>query len=314
MAKLLCIGEILVEMVAASVDQSLVEPGTWIGPFPSGAPAILADQAALCGAEVALVGAVGPDDFGRACLTRLASSGVDVEHVRIDEHRATGVAFVRYRGDGSRTFVFHVAEAAAGRFRPDDAEAVLRGIDCVHLMGSSAFSAAAVQAIREVFAAARARGIPVSFDPNIRPELLTHESYLQALSEVLGGAQIVLASEGELQGLLAGATDEECARRLLADGAQVVVVKRGARGASLFEPGGEEVTAPGLCVGEVDPTGAGDCFGGTFLALYLRGMGAAEALGYANVAGAMAVTERGPMSGNRSFGDLQAAARLLGST
>ncbi len=314
MPRLLCIGEILVEMVAETVDQSLVEPGTWIGPFPSGAPAILADQAALCGAAVTLVGAVGADDFGRMCLTRLASSGVSLEHVRIDEHAATGVAFVSYRSDGSRTFLFHVAEAASGRFGPDDPEAVLRGVDCVHLMGSSAFSAGAVRALREVFAAARAGGVPVSFDPNLRPEMLTDEDYLLALREILGGAQLVLASEGELQVLLGGATDEECARRLLADAAQVVVVKRGARGASLFEPGRAEVAVPGLTVHEVDPTGAGDCFGGTFLALYLRGMGATEALGYANVAGAIAVTERGPMSGNRSFGDLQAAARLLAST
>ena len=37
-ARLLCIGEILVEMVAERIDQSRLEPGHWIGPFPSGAP------------------------------------------------------------------------------------------------------------------------------------------------------------------------------------------------------------------------------------------------------------------------------------
>lgn len=311
MAKLLCIGEILVEMVAEQVDQSSLEPGNWIGPFPSGAPAILADQAALCGAEVSLVGTVGADAFGEACLARLRASGVRLDHIMVDEHGTTGAAFVSYRSTGSRSFIFHLAEAASGRFRLTDLEAGLRDLDCVHLMGSSAFSTAAVEAIGEVFDAARARGIRVSFDPNIRSEMLTRDEYIQALRRILQGAQLVLASEGELQVLLGNATEAECAAQLLAQSAEVVVVKRGARGASLFQPGRGEFSVPGLSVDEIDPTGAGDCFGGTFLSLYLKGMGAAQALRYANIAGAMAVTRRGPMSGNRSFEDLRAAERLL---
>ena len=307
MAKLLCIGEIVVEMVAEQVDQSRLQPGRWIGPFPSGAPAILADQAALCGTEVWLVGTVGADEFGESCLGRLRASGVRLDHVRVDEHGTTGVAFVSYSTGGSRSFIFHLAEAASGRFRLNDLEAGLSGVDCVHLMGSSAFSTGAVQAITEVFDGASARGIRVSFDPNIRPEMLTREEYSRALHRILGGAQIVLASEGELQALLGEASDAECAEHLTADAADVVVIKRGARGASLFLPGRGELSVPGLTVDVVDPTGAGDCFGGTFLSLYLGGMDASEALRYANAAGAMAVEQRGPMSGNRSIADLRAA-------
>ena len=313
MAKLLCIGEILVEMVAEKVDQSSLEPGNWIGPYPSGAPAILADQAALCGAEVSLVGTVGPDAFGEVCLTRLRASGVRLDHITVDAHGTTGVAFVSYRSGGSRSFIFHLADAASGRFRLTDLDVGLRDLDCVHLMGSSAFSAAAVEAIEEVFDAAQARGVRVSFDPNIRPEMLTREEYVRVLRRILHGSQIVLASEGELQVLLGSATEAECAAALLAQSAETVVIKRGARGASLFQPGRDEFSVPGLSVDEVDPTGAGDCFGGTFLSLYLTGMEAAQALRYANVAGAMAVTRRGPMSGNRSFAELQTAERLLTS-
>ena len=292
-------------MVAEQVDQSKLQPGHWMGPFPSGAPAILADQAALCGTDVSLVGTVGADEFGESCLARLHASGVRLDHVRVDEHGTTGVAFVSYSGTGSRSFIFHLAEAASGRFRLNDVEAGLSGMDCVHVMGSSAFSTGALEAIAEVFDGASARGIRVSFDPNIRPEMLTHEEYVQALRRILGGAQIVLASEGELQTLLGEATDAECAAQLTGGAAEVVVIKRGARGASLFLPGHSELSMPGLPVETVDPTGAGDCFGGTFLALYLGGMEASEALLYANIAGAMAVQRRGPMSGNQSIADLQ---------
>ena len=311
MPRLLCIGEILVEMVAETVDQSLVEPGTWIGPFPSGAPAILADEAALCGAAVSLVGTVGADEFGEACLARLRASGVGLDRVRVDEHGTTGVAFVRYSAAGSRSFIFHLAESASGRFRLDDLEAGLRGVDSVHVMGSSAFSPDAVDSLTEVVDGAVDRGVRVSFDPNLRPEMLTRPEYVAALRRILGRAWLVLASEGELQALVGDGTDARCAARLLAGGAEMVVVKRGATGASLFRREYDEVRVPGLAVDEVDPTGAGDCFGGTFLALHLGGMDPAEALRYANVAGAMAVTRRGPMSGNRTFAELQAAERSL---
>jgi sugar/nucleoside kinase (ribokinase family) len=192
-----------------------------------------------------------------------------------------------------------------------DPDAALAGVDCVHIMGSSAFSVAAVEAIEEVYVAAVARGVRVSFDPNIRPEMLTRPEYVEALHRILGGARLVLASEWELQALLGDGTDAECAAQLMAGSAEAVVVKRGAKGASLFLPGHDEVRVPGLAVDEVDPTGAGDCFGGTFLSLYLAGIDAPEALRFANVAGAMAVTERGPMSGNRSLEALRAAERSL---
>lgn len=310
-ARLLCIGEILVEMVADEVDQSNLAPGGWRGPYPSGAPAILADQAALCGAEVSLVGSVGADDFGAACLARLRASGVGLDRVRVDETGTTGVAFVSYRSSGERSFVFHLAETASGRFRLTEPETALGGVDCVHLMGSSAFSPAAVQALLEVDDAAAALGVRTSFDPNLRPEMLNRPEYVAALRRILGRAWLVLASEGELQALLGDGTDARCAARLLDGDAEMVVVKRGAAGASLFRRGADEVRVPGLAVDEVDPTGAGDCFGGTFLALHLGGVDAAEALRYANVAGAMAVTRRGPMSGNRTFAELQAAERSL---
>jgi len=48
----------------------------------------------------------------------------------------------------------------------------------------------------------------------------------------------------------------------------------------------------------IDPTGAGDCFCATYIALTALGTPFARALSEANAAGARAVTVRGPMEGN----------------
>lgn len=56
----------------------------------------------------------------------------------------------------------------------------------------------------------------------------------------------------------------------------------------------------------MDPTGAGDCFGGAYVASRLLGFDAHKALQYANVCGAMAVTQRGPMEGTSRLEDVDA--------
>lgn len=305
MAKLLCIGEIVVEMVAEEVGQAADSAGNWVGPFASGAPAILADQAALCGADVTLLGTVGKDAFGDCCLQKLEADGVDVSRIEIDPTRSTGVTFVRYFEDGSRSFIFHIADSAAGRFPLDDLDAALEGIECVHIMGSSSFSESAVLALAAVSRAAEERGLAISFDPNIRKEMLTDPTFADALRGILHRSSIVLASEGELPLLMDVEDDLTGARHLLAEGAKIVVLKRGPKGSMLVLPDADPLEIPTADVPVVDPTGAGDCFGGTFLSLHLQGWTPQEAARYATLAGEHSIQYRGPMSGNTGVAGLK---------
>src|SRR5919205_522625 len=110
MADVVAIGEILVEIMATRVGQTFREPGLFAGPYPSGAPAVFADQAARVGASTAMVGCVGQDDFGTLNIERLARSGADVRAIRHIPGATTGIAFVTYREDGGRDFAFTVEE------------------------------------------------------------------------------------------------------------------------------------------------------------------------------------------------------------
>ena len=55
---------------------------------------------------------------------------------------------------------------------------------------------------------------------------------------------------------------------------------------------------------ELDPTGAGDCFGGTYVGCRRLGMQIPISLKYANAAGARNVTVQGPMEGVGTLLDL----------
>jgi len=77
-----CLGELLVEIMRDRVDVPFDVPDIFVGPFPSGAPAIFADCLARLGEEVFFVGAVGEDDFGKMILRRLKEDGVDIGGLR----------------------------------------------------------------------------------------------------------------------------------------------------------------------------------------------------------------------------------------
>ena len=87
-------------------------------------------------------------------------------------------------------------------------------------------------------------------------------------------------------------------------GVSEVVLKRGADGSSCFQTDGTTIHAAAFLVDEVDPTGAGDCFGGAYVACRRLGLNVEEALVYANAAGARNVTVRGPMEGASTRAEL----------
>ena len=306
MPRIVTLGEILVEMVATVPDQGFRHPGTFAGPYPSGAPAIFIDQAARMGAGTAMLGCVGPDDFGRCVLDRLSGNGVDVSRVRVVPDVATGVAFVSYNRDGSRGFIFHMGNSAAGRLRPDDIDAAsFQGCQMLHVMGSSLFSPEMGEVTRRAVALATAAGAKLSFDPNVRVELLNRPGNADLIEELAMRADILLPSEADLAFLRPGMDAPAAARGFLRGRAEHVFLKRGAAGSTYLDRT-TTIEVPSFAVAETDPTGAGDCAGATFVACLLEGRPPAEAARRANAAGALAVTKRGPMEGNSSPADLDA--------
>jgi sugar/nucleoside kinase (ribokinase family) len=122
---------------------------------------------------------------------------------------------------------------------------------------------------------------------------------------VLRHCDIFLPSGPELTLLTEARTEEDAIVEVLGMGAACVVVKQGAAGAS-YHDRERTVRAPGFSADEIDPTGAGDCFGAAFVTCRLQGRGVEECLRYANAAGARTVGVRGPMEGASSFAQLDA--------
>jgi sugar/nucleoside kinase (ribokinase family) len=253
-----------------------------------------------------MVSCVGDDDFGRVNLDRLKQDGVDISGIAIDADAATGSAFVRYRHDGARDFVFNIKHSASGRTALTESAKDLIG-EChhLHVMGTSLFSTAIIEAIVTATAIVKGRGGTVSFDPNVRSEMLGLPGLKEAFESIFALCDLFLPSGSELF-LFSQANDEVAAiAEILGRGVQAIVVKNGADGAA-YHDGRQTVRQAAFKVREVDPTGAGDCFGAVFVSCWLRGMPPADALRYAAASGARAVERQGPMEGASTHDELDA--------
>lgn len=305
------IGELLVEFLSRNPQQEFTRPGEFIGPFPSGAPAIFAAQAAKLGHRAMVFGCVGNDDFGHLNIERLRHEGVIVDGIHIMNNAVTGTAFVSYHSPQERDFIFKIPDSACGLFTDKHIDKeLLQQCQHIHIMGSSLFSFRMIDATRKAMMAIKAAGGTVSFDPNIRKEMLNIPEMEQAFDYLIEYTDIFLPDENELPFFARhkNLKEEHIVSDLLRSGVKHVVVKRAQNGASYYRlKNGELQTLhlPGYCTESVDPTGAGDCFGATFVTLFLAGETAEKALDYANASAAIAVTQQGPMEGISSLTDIE---------
>ena len=301
------VGEILVEIMATTTGSGFLEAQPLTGPYPSGAPAIFIDQVARLGGKAGIIAGVGNDDFGRLNIDRLQRDGVDVSAVSISDDLPTGSAFVRYRADGGRDFVFNIKHSAAGRIEMTPAaEDLIRGAGHIHVMGSAFVIPGAANVIEAAIHSVRSRGGSVSLDPNVRKELLDSDKISGHFSSVLKVADLLLPSGEELFAAT-GLNDEPSAVTKLLDlGVGEVVLKRGKDGASFFGHGATRIDCSAFIVEEIDPTGAGDCFGAAYLTSRRLGFSPEEALVRASAAGARNVTRQGPMEGVSTAAELTA--------
>jgi len=312
---IICLGELLVEIMRTEVDDPHGNIGSsYKGPFPSGAPVIFIDSAARMGKPFNIttgyIGAIGDDEFGSCIIEKLKMDTVDVSGIRTAKGKTTGIAFNQYNSDGSRKFIF--AAGAAGDTSPEDVkEDYFKSIKSLHIMGSAlSISETSKEACYKAIKVAKDENpdVIISFDPNLRPEMLDLDTILNICKPVLESTTILLPSGEEAEMLANIKGETEACQKLLEKGPKVVVLKQGKDGCSIFSKDNtEEIKIKGFKAKEVDPTGAGDSFGGAFVVGYLNGWDLKKIARFANAVGALKVEHFGPMP-NTSYED---AIKLL---
>ncbi len=301
MAEIWTMGELLCEIMRPQAGIPLYEPGTFLGPFPSGAPAIFIDTAARLGHSCGIIGGVGEDDFGACLLNRLQRDGVDCSRITRYRDGSTGAAFVTYFPDGSRKFLYHFADTPATRPKAPKADALGTGCRLFHIMGCSL--TAKKEFGREILKLAgelSQKGAMISFDPNIRPELMKSNWAMELIRQAMELSSILLPGVSELQAISGkSAIPDAVASCFSNPRIRILALKDGSRGCTVYTR--KETVTMGVYPVEVrDATGAGDCFDAAFLCGILEGRPLFQAARMASAAAALNTAAFGPMEGSIS--------------
>ncbi len=302
---IIAVGELLVEFVSHNKGCDLKQLSEYSGPYPSGAPAICIDQAARMGSKTHIFGSVGTDNFGVSLIDRLQSNSVDTSGIEQIASKSTGVAFVSYFENGNRTFIFHLNNTAADAL--DRRTITLPpGPLVMHFSGSSLGNPHLRAAIEQTATSVIQQGGQISCDPNVRPELMSDGNVKSVLTDLISKSSFLFPSSSDLEFLYPDSSEEHAVVQLLDLGVETIALTRGEQGSIIYTKDADPLILSGHKVEELDPTGAGDCFCGTFLAMMAQGNTIESSGTYANAAGAIAVTRRGPMEGNSDRSSIEA--------
>lgn len=302
MPEIIIMGELLVEIMRPKEDVPLYESDYFRGPFPSGAPGIFISTAARLGHSTAIISGVGNDDFGENIMRRLKKDGVDVSRVIVSDDGHTGIAFVTYFADGERKFLFYTDNSPFTRAKAPETMQGFEDTKFMHIMGCSLMSDANfAREIVKLMNMMKAGGVKVSFDPNVRLEMLKDKSVLDLLQEVFMNSSILMPGVSEIK-MFTGKDNVDDAIKAVFENPslEILVLKNGSKGSQIWTRKGLEVEQPIYRVVQEDATGAGDSYDAAFICGLAEGKSLAEAAQMGAAAGALNAAAFGPMEGKIS--------------
>lgn len=227
-----------------------------------GSPANVAVGLGRLAVPVRFHTAIGKDDRGARIIEHLEKSGVELTAQSVSLPQ-TSVAHVDVNATGTATYRFQIDSSLASWNHRDES--------IVHVGSLFAFLEPAGTAV-ETFLKMLPREVIVTFDPNIRAELLGDVAAARdRFSQLCARADIVKLSDEDAQWLYPSHSSAEVLAEIASFGTQIVALTRGAEGAVMFAHGSTVSILPAN-VSVVDTVGAGDSFMAAMISCVVHGL------------------------------------------
>ena len=273
-----------------------------------GSPVNIAIGASRLGLNSIAFTAVGDDPVGEFVRHYLANENVNTDYIPLKPGRRTGMAVVGVQPPDRFPLLFYRENAADIHLTIDEAKKLpLAEAGALSLSGTALSRGGAHDVSLYLAEQAKAHGVTTFIDLDLRPDQWSHPlAFGLHLRRALPLCDVIIGTEEEFfaalsptpEAVLAGesAPDLEQLHRLLRDCAAthdaVLVLKRGDRGARLYE-NGTQTDVPGFPVEIVNTVGAGDGFASGLIYGWARGWAWEEAARFANACGALVVSRHG---------------------
>ncbi len=294
----IALGDANVDMVIRLPERTADSLPTLTPPalFGGGSVANVSVALARLGVSTAFVGTVGDDGYGRFVQHDLAREGVDTRYLLPVRDAFTTMVIAMIEPNGERLVVAWPTQGGAHiHLRPDDiSPQAIENAAWLHTSGMVLRDSPVREAVLHAMELARAAGVPVSLDLNLRLELWGwHDHIRETVTRAIALADVVFGSAAEEIVPLAQSDTVEAAALALTGGQRTVVARLGAEGALAVTPAGDSMRVPSFSTPIVDTLGAGDAFDGGFIAARLAGHDTGEATRWGNAVAALKIARKG---------------------
>jgi 2-dehydro-3-deoxygluconokinase len=186
------------------------------------------------GFEAAYVTKLGMDPFGKYIKNTLNAEGINTRYIAYDPDHPTGFQLKSKTDAGDPEVVYFRKGSAASHMGISEIDSIDMGIvRAVHVTGIlPALSESCRAATFKLIHNARETGLPVTFDPNLRPILWkSRDEMISVINELASMCDIILPGIKEGQTLTGFDDAESIADFYMKLGVKTVIIKAGAEGA-----------------------------------------------------------------------------------
>jgi 5-dehydro-2-deoxygluconokinase len=300
--ELITMGRIGVDLYPEQIGVPLAEVRTF-RKMLGGTATNVAVAAARLGRRTAVITKVGDDPFGGYIRGALEEFGVDPRFVGTDPGLRTPLAFCEIHPPDDFPLLFY-RQPSAPDLQLRSADLDTRAVRDAGIFWVTGTGLSIEPSRATTLEALTWRDGETIVDLDWRPMFWTEEpgDYMRAAIEratvAVGNAEEAGVAVGEAEPL-------EMARRLLALGPRLAIVKLGPRGV-LAAAGDERWIVPPIPVEVVNGLGAGDAFGGALCHGLLSGWDVERIVRYANAAGAVVASRLGCADDMPTAADVEA--------
>ncbi|ASY13789.1 fructokinase [Candidatus Nanopelagicus hibericus] len=244
-------GEVLIDLIPDGSDRK---------PIVGGGPANTAKALAKIGIDTHFIDGISFDKYGQMAKNELVSTGVKLDYVKYSD-KPTCIAIVSLSDTGSASYEFVIENTATFDFTLDWLPNPQSEQPALLHIGTLATVIEPGASVLFEWAQPVSKGVPIVFDPNIRPAVMDdRKQYVKQVERWVSISSAVKVSDEDIRWLYPSLEIEQVVDNWLAKGPSLIVVTSGDKGLVGYRVG-EKVSVDAIKVAVADTVGAGDTVG-----------------------------------------------------
>ena len=265
----LCSGEILIDFISEDKGKKLMDSETF-KKRPGGSPFNIAVGISRLGTKVSFLGKLGKDPFSNFLMKVLESEGIDTSNVVVDERCKTTLAFVARDERGNPDFVFFRENPADSLLKIEEVKIDPSEFSLYHFGSISILEDPSRTTYMTIMEKFYEKKIPISFDPNVRPNLIKNRKhFLEDFHRISSHVDILKMSYDDLVYITQEKSLDKALDKIKLKDDTIIFITLGEQGC-FVQCREYKKHIPAFKVREIDATGCGDAFMAAVIHKYLE--------------------------------------------